>query len=241
MELSVLNCNFPAAPKAYLDYAAEKDGCRQCDIFSHYRKVIQSEGCTTDPTFMFIGEGPGQDEVEQNRPFIGRAGQRLRKEIRKHRKVFNKETTIISNVLGCRPLDNKFPKDTALVDTCVELWLFREIELLKPKVIIVLGNPALLHVREETGITNCRGGWKFLPEFRAWSMATFHPCYVLRQSHMGYIEQQFEKDIETVANDWHVVVGADRRMSMSEDQWLTKRAFDIAIKKGMIKDYGSID
>lgn len=232
---SVIDRNFPVISDEYRKYAQEKDLCRACKVFHSYNQVVQSEGNAINPTFMFIGECAGQDEVQQNKPFIGRAGQRLRQELRKHRLVFNKNTTIISNVLGCRPQDNKFPQDAALVDACTGSWLFREIKLLKPKVIITLGNPALVQVREEVGITGRRGSWKFLPMFRAWSMATFHPSYVLRQSHVGYIEKQFEADIKMVAENWQVIVGSDSCMAMDEEEWDRKKALAVAMKKSMLK------
>lgn len=231
----VIDRNFPSVSDEYRTYAEKKDKCRECVVFNDYGQNVQSEGCTNNPTFMFIGECGGADESEQNRPFIGRAGRRLRDEIKKHNRVFNKGTTIISNVLGCRPLNNKFPKDASIVEGCADRWLYREIEMLRPKVIITLGNPALLHVREEVGITNWRGSWKFLPRFKAWSMATFHPSYVLRQSHVAYIVKQFEDDIEAVAKNWGVIVGSDPRMSMDDEEWKRHKALEIAIKKGMIK------
>ncbi len=236
-----VHLNFPSISELYLKYVHEKDQCRKCELYNCYNQVVQSEGCTTSPIFMIIGESPGQEESEQNRPFIGRAGQRLRKELKKYRETFNKSTTIISNVLGCRPQNNKFPDSahTTIVETCVNSWLYHEINLLKPKIIITLGSHALWYVMGDKGVTEYRGNWKFLNRFRAWSMATFHPSYIIRQSynpgHM-HIEQQFENDIKSVVEQWKQLVLNDSRMSMTEDEWKKHKAIEIAISKGMMNE-----
>jgi uracil-DNA glycosylase len=224
---TIIGANFLSVSEQYTSYAKEKDQCRQCELYNCYQQVVQSEGCTQSPIFMFVGECPGNDEVEQNKPFIGKAGQRLRKELKKYRETFNKSTTIISN-------DNKFPSNPDSPDKCVNLWLYREINLLKPKVIITLGNRALWYVREEKGVTEYRGNWKFLNKFRAWSMATFHPSYVIRKTDKLHIEKQFEDDIKSVVDRWKNIISNDLRMSISEDEWKRQKAIAMAIAKGMI-------
>lgn len=180
----------------------EKSNCQQCSLYNNYKKVVISEGNAKDPIFMIVGEGPGEEEVKQNRPFVGRAGQKLRQVLKKNRKTFNISTTLISNVLGCRPLNNKFPDCESTVKTCVDLWLYREIELVKPKIIITLGNPALKYVGNMVGITKYRGKWRKLPKFNCWTFATFHPSYVLRRQDDGRTENMFCEDFETIASEW---------------------------------------
>lgn len=226
--------NFTHLSDEYIKFATEKDLCRKCELYNCYEQVIQSEGNGNNPTFMFVGECGGKDEVHQNRPFIGRAGQRLREELRKHT-TFHKDNTLISNVLGCRPQDNKFPKEESIWKNCYHLWLEREILLLQPKVIVVLGNPALAAVREQQGITFNRGTWSFLSRFRAWSFATFHPSYVIRQKKGSLVEDQFIDDIKKVAVEWGVVLESSGVMHMTSVEWKQYKKNQTLIKLGLKK------
>ncbi|KKN14326.1 hypothetical protein LCGC14_0997280 [marine sediment metagenome] len=187
----ILKRNFSAITPEYEKFATNKSHCQQCSVYSAYKSPGQSEGNAKNPTFMIVGECPGQEEAEVQRPFIGKAGQRIRKELRKYPKVFSKQTCIISNVLTCRPQDNRFPlksefyeirnvygvngqsvPDTSLpwkkakgltvVEHCVTQWLKEEIYLLQPKVIILLGAQSLYYLRGDSGITANRGNWRFM-------------------------------------------------------------------------------
>jgi len=246
--------NFSVISDQYKTFAENKSKCKQCSIFQSYKQVVQSEGNAKNPTFVFIGECPGRDETEQNRPFIGRAGQRLRKELKKH-KSFNKTTTLITNVLSCRPLNNRFPCDSdgpyeiyhkngakkivkarQVVNFCATNWLRKELDIVKPKIIITLGSQALDYVRGDRGVTAMRGMWKFLPRYRAWSMAVFHPSYVLRcqnDPNKSYISEQFDEDIENVASNWYTIVQDDPRMRMTEEAWKREYALQYSIDKGI--------
>ncbi len=234
----VISRNFPIISDEYEKFALKKDKCRKCEMYAHYKQVGMSEGNAKDPTFMFIGESLGKDEVAQNRPFIGLAGQRLRSELRKYPDVFKRDTMLVSNVLPCRPLNNKFPGSdkSYIVTNCVDLWLKKEIALLRPKVIVALGAQALKFVRGDWGITANRGEWKFLPEYRAWSLATFHPSYVIRNQNSGdqHIVDFFEQDIKNIATTWYTVVGSDERMTMSDEEWAREKAFNTSVDMGLI-------
>jgi DNA polymerase len=231
----IIERNFPCISNEYREFALKKDKCRLCSVYEHYEQVGQSEGNAKDPTFMFIGEALGKDEVEQVRPFIGAAGQRLRSELRKHSKTFRRDSVIITNVLACRPLDNKFPGEVSVeVKRCTKNWLKQEIKLLRPKVIVTLGNPAMRCIRGDSSITANRGKWKFLYDCRAWSLATYHPSYVIRSERSGknYVADQFSSDILTVATMWKTMVG-DYRMSVSSEQWKRDRAMQKLIDLGL--------
>lgn len=259
----VLSRNLTKISEAYRQFAYEKDECRRCSIYDSYKHVGQSEGNAEDPIFMFIGEALGKDEVEQGRPFIGRAGQRLRQELRKHAAEFTRNNCLISNVLSCRPFDNKFPKDKEgpyeirdgkktgrkakgreVVNFCATNWVRREIELVRPKVIVTLGSVALDYIRGDRGITEHRGTWKFLPQFRVWSLATYHPSYVLRCENdpdKDYIVAEFETDIAKVAKTWKSIVENDARMAMSDEDWAREKALDFAITTGVIAPFALED
>lgn len=231
----IIDRNFTHITDEYRAFALDKDKCRKCPIYNQYKQVGQSEGNAKNPTFMFIGECLGKDEVEQVRPFIGQAGQRLRSELRKHRKAFRRDSVLISNVLACRPEGNKFPGiPSSEVKTCTSLWLSKEIKLVKPKILVALGNPATRYLRGDSSITASRGKWKFLPQYRAWSMATFHPSYVIRSERSGkaFVADQFERDIKMVACMWSTLV-SDYRMSMSTEQWKRDQAMQKVIELGL--------
>jgi len=252
---NILQRNFTKISPKYREFALAKDKCRQCSIYNEYKQVGQSEGNAVDPTFFFCGEALGKDEVDQVRPFIGTTGQRFRAELRKHKHIFTKKNTIISNVLSCRPKDNKFPRladgqtywmpavtpkkqpckttsANSIVQNCMSQWVIKEINLLRPKIIIALGATALEFMMGEKGITANRGKWVFLNHHRAWGFATFHPSYVLRCERMNdsHVVQQFEDDIKKLADSWHFVSN-DKRMKLSDEEWKKQAALDNFTKK----------
>lgn len=234
----VLKKNFTKISPEYRQFALEKDACRACPLYDHYQQTAQSEGNAKDPTFVFIGEAYGADEVENMRPFFGVAGQRLREELRKYPEVFTRDSTLITNTLSCRPPNNKFPTDVKTVESCYSKWLRRELQLLKPQIIITLGSHSLLQVRKQKGITSVRGTWLFLNEFRAWSMATYHPSYVLRcrnDAEKQYVEHEFAEDIKNIAESWQYMVDHDPRMQMSEEEWRIHKTFAVGVEIGLIK------
>ncbi len=255
MELDViLSCNFTSISDEYIKFATKKDACRKCSIYQHYKQVGQSEGNAVNPTFMFVGEALGKEEVEQVRPFVGGAGKRLRQEIRKHA-AFTKKTTLITNLLACRPLNNKFPREGEgpyfihkkkstkkvlsrdVVHWCATNWIRPEIELVKPKVLVTLGAHALDFMRGDRGITAHRGTWKFIPSLQVWSLATYHPSYVMRcenDSSKEHIPIQFAEDIEKIAKTWRTMVNNDARMEMSPDEWKIEHILDQAISRGIV-------
>jgi DNA polymerase len=124
---------------------------------------------------MFVGEAPGADEDAQARPFVGRAGQLLTKIIEAI--GLKREEVLIGNVNRCRPPGNRAPT-TEEATTC-KPYLEREIAIVQPEVIVVLGNTAmknLLDTRE--GITRLRGRFQDYKGIKV--MPTFHPAYLLR-------------------------------------------------------------
>lgn len=131
-----------------------------------------------DPTadLMFVGEGPGAEEDRQGLPFVGRSG-RLLDQLMLEELGITRERVYITNVVKCRPPDNRDPEADE-IESC-RPWLEQQLELVDPKVIVTLGKFAsqlLLQSRE--GITRLRGrcyefGGRIL-------VPTVHPAYVLR-------------------------------------------------------------
>jgi DNA polymerase len=124
---------------------------------------------------MFIGEGPGETEDQTGRPFVGRAGELLNKMIAGM--GLRREDVYIANVVKCRPPNNRVP--TALeVDTCTP-YLHRQIEWIRPDVIVTLGLPATRHLlRTSLSMGQLRGRWSQWRGIKV--MPTYHPAYLLR-------------------------------------------------------------
>jgi DNA polymerase len=124
---------------------------------------------------MFVGEAPGADEDAQGIPFVGRAGQLLTKIIEAI--DLKRDDVYIANVIKCRPPQNRNP-ELDEIETC-EPFLFRQIDVIKPKVIVSLGKfAAHTLLRSEEPISRLRGR---IFEYRGAKLVpTFHPAYLLR-------------------------------------------------------------
>ena len=122
---------------------------------------------------MFIGEAPGYHEDQQGKPFVGKAGELLTKMIGAMQ--FRREEVYIANICKCRPPDNRDPEQEEAY-TCLP-YLQRQIELVKPEVIVLLGRIALQYLLGINGITRHRGTWQ---EYQGVAvMPTFHPAALL--------------------------------------------------------------
>lgn len=163
------------------DFAALEDirnavhSCRNCPLGSSRLNPVFGEG---DPNarLMFIGEGPGRDEDIQGRPFVGKAGMLLDKMITAMQ--FSREEVYIANIVKCRPPDNRVP--TPEEAQCCIGYLKRQIELVRPEVIVLLGATAVKYLLNVTnGISRLRGRWLSYENIPV--MATFHPAFLLRQ------------------------------------------------------------
>ena len=148
--------------------------CTRCPLHRERKTVVHTEG-NRKARLMFVGEAPGADEDIQARPFVGRAGQLLTKIIEAI--GLKREEVLIGNVNRCRPPGNRPP--TPEEASMCKPFLLREIAIVQPEVIVVLGNTAmknLLDTRE--GITKLRGTFQEFKGIKV--MPTFHPAYLLR-------------------------------------------------------------
>lgn len=149
--------------------------CMRCPLCCQGRsKVVNSEG-NRKARLMFVGEAPGADEDAQGRPFVGRAGQLLNKIIEAI--GLTRDDVFIGNVNRCRPPQNRTPT-TAEAAIC-KPFLLREIAVVRPEVIVVLGNTAMKNLLDtKEGITKLRGKFQDYRGIKV--MPTFHPAYLLR-------------------------------------------------------------
>ena len=149
--------------------------CIRCGLCRTRNNPVFGEG-NPDARLMFIGEGPGADEDRQGRPFVGKAGMLLDKMISAMQ--FTREEVYIANIVKCRPPDNRLPAPEE-ADLCIG-YLKRQIELIRPEVIVLLGATAVKYLLNVTnGISRMRGRWLSYENIPV--MATFHPAFLLRQ------------------------------------------------------------
>jgi uracil-DNA glycosylase len=161
--------------EALIALRADIGDCARCKLHGLGRRQIVFGVGNPDADLMFVGEAPGADEDEQGVPFIGRAGQLLTKIIEAIN--LKREDVYIANVIKCRPPQNRNPEPDE-VETC-EPFLFRQIEIIKPKVIVALGKfAAQTLLRTLDPISRLRG--KVFEYRGARLIPTFHPAYLLR-------------------------------------------------------------
>jgi DNA polymerase len=173
------------SPEAKAARLAEMDeqyvrGCLKCSLSATRRSTVFGEG-DPDAKLMFIGEGPGFNEDQTGRPFVGRAGQKLDEMI--VAMGSSRDQVFICNVVKCRayipgPGAKDRPPLPEEAAACMP-YLERQIEIVRPRVIVTLGLSAmqyLLGVKQS--MSRMRGNWQ------AWRgipvMPTFHPSYILR-------------------------------------------------------------
>lgn len=150
--------------------------CSLCPLAQLGRtNVVFGEG-NPDAQLMLIGEGPGQDEDVQGRPFVGRSGKLLTKAL--ETLGISRTDLYIANIVKCRPPDNRAPLPQE-VSICKKLLLDKQIKIIRPQVICTLGSSAINALLEtKLSITKIRGtlfDYQGIPV-----LPTFHPAYILR-------------------------------------------------------------
>ena len=168
-------------------------GCRGCRLHSGRRNLVFGEGSMRSGV-VFVGEGPGFEEDQQGRPFVGRAGKLLDKMILAM--GFDRTDTYICNVVKCRPPENRTPQADE-IEACSP-FLVRQIRALKPKVICALGaSAAQTLVGHSSPISRLRGKlhhWRGIP-----LVCTYHPAYLLRTpAQKGPTWQDLKKIMEVL-------------------------------------------
>ncbi len=152
---------------------AELTACTRCDLHGLGRThVVPGQGNANGPDFMFVGEAPGADEDRQGLAFVGAAGQFLTKIIAAM--GYTREQVFIANICKCRPPNNRTPSPPEMA-ACVP-YLKRQIKLVKPKCLILLGNTAMRGLFPDAPMR--RGQWQMYEGIPA--IGTFHPAYILR-------------------------------------------------------------
>lgn len=161
-------------PDSAEQIAREVLACTACGLYRARKQPVPGEG-QIPSRLMLIGEGPGKQEDEVGRPFVGAAGQLLDRMLGAIQ--LDRAHVYIANVVKCRPPQNRTPTSSE-AEACAP-FLARQIALVNPEVIVTLGASATqLLLGAETKITRVRGQWHQLGS-RA-IMPTYHPAYLLR-------------------------------------------------------------
>ena len=166
--------------------------CQKCTLSQGRTNAVPGEG-SLEAELMFVGEAPGRDEDLQGRPFVGRAGQLLTKILGAMK--FNREDVYITNVVKCRPPNNRNPNKEE-IETCKN-YLLEQIEMIKPRAIVALGRVATdSFVHSSLGMTALRGNFHEFNDTQV--MPTFHPSYIIRNEGNKSIKKMVWEDMKKV-------------------------------------------
>jgi uracil-DNA glycosylase len=147
--------------------------CTQCSLCENRSNAVPGEG-NEKAQVLFIGEGPGKAEDEQGRPFVGRSGKFLREMI--HLVGLSEDDVFITNVVKCRPPENRDPKADEIM-TC-RPYLERQVEIIKPKVIATLGRHSMGRFLNNAVISKVHGR-VFQREDGVCIFPLYHPAVAL--------------------------------------------------------------
>ena len=163
-----------SSPGAWTALQAEVHACTRCALHKTRTQTVFGVG-NQNAKWMFIGEAPGADEDRQGEPFVGKAGQLLNAIL--FAMGLKREEVYIANVLKCRPPGNRDPQPEEVAQC--EPYLIRQIELIRPQLIVALGRHAAHSLlKTEVPLAKLRGqklSYHGTPLF-----VTYHPAYLLR-------------------------------------------------------------
>lgn len=184
----------PGRATALATIAAEVRGCTRCALHETRTHAVPGEG-NPDTEVVFIGEAPGMNEDRQGRPFVGRAGELLERHLGAI--GWARDDVFITNVVKCRPPDNRDPEPDEIA-ACYP-YLRRQLELLDPALIVTLGRHSMGRFLPDARISRDHGTLRPVdPETGAPDALVFpmfHPAAALRSPDVA---RQSEEDIRAV-------------------------------------------
>jgi DNA polymerase len=201
----VIEARLPSATDSLKDFleqvTSDLQGCTRCKLCEGRKTIVVGEG-NAQADLMFIGEGPGENEDLEGRPFVGKAGQLLDKMI--EAMGLSREQVYIANVVKCRPPGNRDPEPDE-IQTCSP-FLVRQISSIQPKVIVALGKfAAQTLLATETPISRLRGTFAQYQGVKL--MPTFHPSYLLRNPSS---KKEAWSDLQQVAKELGIEIPRKR-------------------------------
>ena len=152
---------------------------KNCDLKKNATNLVFSDG-NINAKIMIIGEGPGANEDLEGKPFVGRAGKLLDKMLASIQ--LDRKKVYISNVVNYRPPQNRKPTEEEINRYLP--YLKSHIEIINPKILLLLGSTALnTLIGDEIVISKARGKWiqKEIRTIKPWIIASFHPAFLMRQ------------------------------------------------------------
>ena len=152
---------------------------QNCELRKNAKNLVFGDG-NIDSKVMIVGEGPGANEDIEGKPFVGRAGKLLDKML--YSIKLDRTKVYISNVVNYRPPENRRPTDEEIERYLP--FLISHIEIIDPKIILLLGSTALnALIGNEVVISKARGKWmqKQIASIKPWIIASFHPAFLMRQ------------------------------------------------------------
>lgn len=160
----------------WIDLADQVSVCTACELHTGRTHAVFGVG-DQQAELMIVGEAPGADEDRQGEPFVGRAGQLLNEMLRAI--GLQRQTVYIANILKCRPPNNRDPKAEE-AEKCMA-YLYRQIALLQPKLIVAVGRIAAQRLlKTDTALSRLRNKVHVLNETQTPFITTYHPAYLLR-------------------------------------------------------------
>ena len=152
---------------------------KNCDLKKNAANLVFGDG-NINSKIMIVGEGPGANEDAEGKPFVGRAGKLLDKMLAAIK--LDRTKVYISNVVNYRPPENRRPTDIEIERYLP--YLKSHIEIINPKILLLLGSTALNSlIGNEVVISKARGKWiqKDIGAAKPWIIASFHPAFLMRQ------------------------------------------------------------
>lgn len=182
--------------KTWEDLEKSIINCQKCKLCKQRQNIVFGTG-NKEADIMFIGEGPGVDEDRLGEPFVGRAGKLMNMAF--DVVGIKREEVYIANVVKCRPPGNRNPEDDE-ANSCLD-YLRNQVILVKPKIIVLLGNVALKNILgKEYGITASRG--KIIEKKGIIYIPTWHPAALLRDENK---KVDFIRDLQKVLNEYKML------------------------------------
>jgi DNA polymerase len=167
--------------------AAEVKSCQLCPLAKERTSAVPGEG-PYDARIVLIGEAPGKEEDLSGRPFVGRAGRLLNSVLESV--GIPREHVFITNIVKCRPPKNRQPTKRER-DTCTEAYLQRQIDVIRPRLVVLLGRTAAQALLGADSLKSVRG--RLVRRGRVEYLCTYHPAAVLRNPRR---RGTFSKDLQ---------------------------------------------
>ena len=167
--------------------AAQVRACRDCSLCESRTNAVPGEG-PDNPKIMFVGEGPGFYEDQQSRPFVGPSGRLLESLLAGI--GMNRNQVFITNVVKCRPIENRDPLPNE-IQACSK-YLVSQIQSLKPKIIVTLGRFSMAHFFPQETISKVHGRARKSGDVMVFPL--YHPAAALRSPVMKKaLEDDFKR------------------------------------------------